>query len=393
MIAKTLPLYALSCAVTTSAVAAIFTDVSKTHLPVDQLQARTMDLQFADFDGDGDLDVLLAIEMMPNLLLVNDGSGRFTVANQLPVNAHDSEDIGLADFDGDGDLDAVVVSEDDFKNELYLNDGNGVFADASNRLPLEGITNGVAVLDLDNDGDSDIVLGNYGQNYALLNDGSGNFSDGTASVLPAREDMTQDLEAGDIDGDGDLDLIVGNEDANRVLINDGNGSFLDETEQRLPLRATLEETREVALGDIDGDGDLDLFFANSRFTDRENGDSSNRLLVNDGTGVFVDKSADHLPVDTDMNAEGDFIDVDGDGDLDIVTGAFDEGAEAGNAPFRVYRNHGNGSFEDATLTVFPESAVGNGFDVEAADVNGDGHLDLYLANRWGSDILLIRLAE
>lgn len=60
------------------------------------------------------------------------------------------------------------------------------------------------------------------------------------------------------------------------------------------------------------------------------------------------------------------------------------------APFRAYANDGKGKFVEATESMFPKTAVGNGFDVEAADVNGDGRPDLYLANRWGADILLIK---
>jgi len=385
-----LPLAAIAFPLFSTAAEMPYIDVSETHLPVEQLTARTMDIRFADYDNDGDKDAILAKEMLPNIFLLNDGTGTFTIEDRLPKNVHDSEDIGLADFDGDGDIDVVIVSEDDQTNELYLNDGNGFFTDAGDRLPLKGVTNGVAVLDLDNDGDQDIVLGNYGQNHALINDGRANFSDGTAATLPVHEGMTQDLEVGDIDGDGDLDIIVGNEDANRIWINDGAGTFLDETEARLPFREAMEETREVALGDIDGDGDLDVFFANSKFTNRKNGYPANRLLLNDGIGFFTDVSGTHLPEDADMNAEGDFIDVDGDGDLDLLTGVYADGRGPGDAPFRVYANNGEGRFEEVTESTFPETAVGNGFDVEAADVNGDGRPDLYLANRWGADILLLR---
>ena len=78
-----------------------------------------MDAAAADFDNDGDWDILIANEHRPNIMLINEGKGKFAneSANRIPQVNHDSEDIGIADFDHDGDLDIVVVSEDDKTNE------------------------------------------------------------------------------------------------------------------------------------------------------------------------------------------------------------------------------------------------------------------------------------
>ena len=114
---------ALGCfAATGTPAQPLYTDVTTTHLPPG-LAGQCMDAAAGDADGDGDLDLALAMEYEQNVLLVNDGRGRFTnAAAQLPRAAHDSEDVAFADFDGDGDLDLVLVSEDDRKDELYLND-------------------------------------------------------------------------------------------------------------------------------------------------------------------------------------------------------------------------------------------------------------------------------
>ncbi len=370
----------------------IYTDVTESHLPADDLTGLSMDAALADFDADGDLDILIANEFRPNILLINDGTGRFTNESEarLPRDSHDSEDIAVADFDGDGDLDAVIVSEDDKTNELYLNRGDGTFEAAGARLPVDGVSNGVAAGDVDGDGDSDLVIGNNGQNALLLNDGAGTFTDATGR-LPQIADTTQDVALGDADGDGDLDLIAGNEDDNRLMLNDGTGRF---TDAPLPLRETIEETREADWGDVDGDGDLDLLFANVRFFTEE-GDPANRLLLNDGAGVFADVSLERLPADTntEASAEGDLIDLDRDGDLDIITGNVTAVREAGRALFRVWSNDGAGRFTEASAAILPDTARGNGFDVASGDVNGDGLLDLYLANRYGADRLLLGVAE
>jgi len=347
-----------------------------------------MDARAADLDGDGDLDIVLAHEFQPNILLLNDGAGRFANGSaRLPSAVHDSEDVGFADFDGDGDLDVVVVSEDDATNELYFNDGSANFTDEGGRLPVTGISNAVVVADVSGDGAPDILIGNNGQNTILINDGAGNFVEETASRLPTRFDITQDLELGDVDGDGDLDLLVGNEDRNRLLINTGVGVYADESD-RIPERSGTEETREADLGDVDGDGDLDILFANVRAFIPSSSEQ-NRVLINDGAGNFTDETASRLPSFLDRSFDGDFVDVDGDGDLDIVT--TDAGAGGVARPFRVFLNDGSGSFELAAPgEVLPTSAIGAGFDIEFADFDGDGLRDLYLASRGTNDRLLLR---
>lgn len=366
--------------------APIYKDLSAARLPA--LIAQSKDAKFADVDNDGDLDVFIAHEYKANILLINNGSGRFSNESEsrLPQIDRDSEDIAVEDFDGDGDTDVLFVSEDHEENELYFNDGAGNFTDASDRLPVRGVTNGVVAADINGDGFADIVFGNGGQNNIIIGDGAGGFRDETAKRLPMLSDATQDVEFGDADGDGDLDLLVANEDQNRLLINDGNGVFTDESLERLAYRGLPEETREADFGDIDGDGDLDIYFANVNF--RRSGDPRDRLLVNDGEGFFSDETADRLPSFTDYTMDADFIDVDADGDADIVTAGLVIDKGLSPVPYRVFENDGAGRFADATARFFGGvSAVGT--DIETGDVNGDGRMDIFLTNRSGSDFLLI----
>jgi hypothetical protein len=370
----------------------LFQDVSMTHLPPGVLDGLTMDAAVADLDADGDLDIVLANEFRPNILLLNDGTGHFSDGSaQLPATEHDSEDVGIADFDGDGDLDIIIVSEDDQTNELYFNDGAGSFSQESDRIPVGGTTNGLVVADLNGDGSPDVLLANNGQDAVIINDGSGGFVDETEARLPVSPDVTQDLELGDVDGDGDLDLVVGNEGPNGLYINDGSGRFVDESRRRIPYRSTPEETREADFGDVDGDGDLDILFANvAAFVD--GADPRNRLLINDGQGVFTDETLRRLPADTESSFDGDFRDLDGDGDLDIVTGNSDvdlSQRRIAPAPFRAYLNDGSGHFVEATLQVFGEGIDGTGLDLEFADFNADGIQDVFLASRGTADRLLL----
>ncbi|NKB68874.1 MAG: T9SS type A sorting domain-containing protein [Candidatus Latescibacteria bacterium] len=372
----------------TAADSTLFTDATTTHLPVDDLDGLSMDARPGDLDGDGDLDLFIANEFRRNILLLNDGLGVFANGSaQVPPTTRDSEDAALADFDLDGDLDAVIVSEDDRINEFFVNDGDAAFAATTGRFPSHGISNAVLAPDIDSDGTADLLIGNGGpdgaQNLLFLNDGTGFFTDAT-DRLPARRDTTQDVEWGDIDNDGDADILLGNEDANRLLINDGSGTFAEGDPAALPLRQAIEETREADLGDIDGDGDLDAYFANVVLFNRGTPASrQNRLLLNDGSGRFTDRTGG-LPPDDDNSFDADFVDLDQDGDLDIITGnAFPD------QQYRVYENDGSGVFTDATARVLPPGIRGSGFDIEAADYNADGRIDLYLAGRGTPDLLLL----
>jgi len=128
-------------------------NMSDSRLPVADLGGLTMDASLYDLDGDGDLDIMLANEHKPNILLINDGKARFSNESKerIPQIPHDSEEVAIADFDGDGDPDIIVVSEDDQVKEYYLNDGKGYFEDVGNRLQFKGTSNCVAVFDFNND--------------------------------------------------------------------------------------------------------------------------------------------------------------------------------------------------------------------------------------------------
>ncbi len=205
-----------------------------------------------DLDGDGDVDLFVANDSQQNLLLANDGTGRFRdVALEAGValagDGRSQAGMGadLGDFDGDGDEDLLVTNFSDDYHTLYRNDGDFLFTDVSASAGLDPATRfavGWAGLffDFDNDGDLDIFFANghvypgvesfdpatsYRQRNQLFeNDGRGHFRDlgGEAGAALLKEGNGRGVAAGDIDDDGDLDLVVVNsDDLPLVLRNEG----------------------------------------------------------------------------------------------------------------------------------------------------------------------------
>ncbi len=179
--------------------------------------------------------------------------------------------------------------------------------------------------------------------------------------VPSIRDI-RDLASGDIDGDGDLDLVLATGGQDRVLRNDGHALFEDLTHRA--LSAAPDPSLRVLLVDIDSDGDLDLVRALES--------APVQLHTNDGTGIFSPKSS-YLPAITNT-ASSDIlaVDLDGDKDKDLVIRA-----RSGNDTL-LWFNNGQGRFTDLTASRSPTPQQAWGY-VRAADVDGDGDMDLVRA--------------
>lgn len=177
----------------------------------------------------------------------------------------------------------------------------------------------------------------------------------------------------DIDGDGDLDAIFANGYVlsingqpvrPTILINkvDQGLGFVDESTPRIPTTA-IRGTLAVAF-DIENDGDLDLFFAC-------NGNSQQRLYVNDGAGNFTDESVQRLGV-LNLYASGcAFCDIDEDGDYDLFIND-----SRTNGQLKLFHNDGNGNFTNVTATHIVSAPKTNQQDVVLCDVDNDFDLDV-----------------
>ena len=364
--------------------------------------ANTMALE--DIDGDGDLDLFWGDFFEPGLLFIeNTGScttpslrsepESFPLNDPIETSGYNAPTFG--DIDGDADNDLLIgvlggaynPNSTTIDNLLHLEQTARNSFEVKTRRYVSNIDLGSetfpAFADLDGDGDLDLLVGNKIQpddnDTAKLFrfENIGTPAEPKFILRGIVPEFTGDYHFapafGDLDGDGDLDIVMGTwRDELMLVINEGS---VTEPQWVIanPAIVTLTRGRNATptLGDIDADGDLDLFIGESSgdlnfYRNDGDDDGPEFTLVDDKFGG-IDAGRRSIPT---------LVDIDTDGDLDLVVGSEAEG-------LRLYRNDGTPADADFVLEEAFDPPVHPFSAPTFADVDGDGDPDLFVGGIGG----------
>jgi len=322
-------------------------------------------VSLGDIYGDGHLDIVLAKGRhwpLNNLVLRNDGKGRFTTAvlGDAPDRTYTA---ALADLDGDGHLDIVVSNDRPDRKLLYLNDGQGRFRVAGTFGQPEWSTRYVTVADLNGDKRPDLIVANRSSNpanprpsFVCLNDGKGGFP----SCAPLGTQSATIIVAADLDGDRHVDLFVPHRDAGQSLIfwNDGTGRFAAAPSMVGPEHSSI---RAAAAADINGDGIPDLIV----------GDERTGMFLYLGAGHRTFEAAAALGAGSGAPYAIAVADLNRDGRPDIVVGRQE-------ARGSIFVNQGGAKLPRFEETLWNDGK-GSVYGVAIGDLDGDGWPDVVAA--------------
>jgi hypothetical protein len=341
----------------------------------------------ADLRNDGTLDLVVADNGDVNdngnsslAILLGNGDGSFQPAVHYNAGNHPFA-VAVGDFNGDGIPD-VVVTNAGFTTvghtvSVLLGNGDGTFQSPRTFAVGRGPSS-VAVGDLRGDGKLDIVTANQDNNTVsvLFGNGDGTFQNAVSIAVGVNPDT---VAVGDLRGDGRLDIITANQGFTdiqgsvSVLLSNGDGTFQTAVDYSLGAAALDLAARDVALGDFNGDGRLDIVTANNS---ADGGSFS--LLLGNGDGTFL-TGVEHAVPASPLSITA--ADLNQDGTLDLAMGTFL--GQADNLD-EVLGN-GDGTFQ-APVTIGSGSLPAS---VAVGDFQGNGILDLAVANVSGDDVSVI----
>jgi tetratricopeptide (TPR) repeat protein len=352
-----------------------------------------------DLDGDGRPDLLFVREGAP--VLFRNAGGRFERVDPstsgLPSTGHF---VGVVVGDVDNDKDADVYLTGAGPNALYLNDlDKGAFhfsASPDETVRGDDVSVSATFADVDHDGDLDLYVCNYAsatapagkdvlelpadlpgaENRLYRNNANGTFTEiGAESRTDGGNSRSLGAIFSDIDDDRDIDFVVVN-DGSRPLVfsNDRVGTFTESA--ALWGLETGSRTRGVDTGDFDRDGSFDFFFTAV-------GSQLNSLLRGPAAEGF--RSDVLSPELLNAGVPGarfgaSFLDVDNDGDLDLVLVTGETGGTAKPALAYYYENTPSGFRPAAALQ---GKVQGNGRALAVVDFDGDGDLDVVVGTDRG----------
>jgi FG-GAP-like repeat/Bacterial Ig-like domain/FlgD Ig-like domain len=309
-----------------------------------------------DLNDDGASDLTVPCEHTGDArIFMNDGTGTFSTfrVETLVPNSESSPNEG-ADFNNDGEIDIVFGDSNGTLISVLLGDGTGQFFSKTFHTAGSSIR-GVGVADLNGDGWDDIVTANLSTNNLsiFMNNGDGTFPD-TGTPKEAGGNGEVSIAIADANNDGLLDVFCGTYNSPYqviVLLSDGNGGLVPQP----PVPAGGHPWLQITVGDFNGDGNVDTAI------DHVFGNSVGVLMGNGLGGLSAVQS---YPTGENPYAI-DTADIDGDGDLELVTSNF------GTADWTIYENAGGVFVNPRTL-----SSDRSGSCAVLHDRDMDGDIDL-----------------
>jgi gliding motility-associated-like protein len=387
---------------------------------------------FADLNGDGLMDLIVGVTGSVDRIqyFVNnggiqlgEGAGRITFTDQsdapwdnvaktgnpfygINSNLPGSDPVPfLIDFDGDGDMDVFIGHDYDQIDagvtsvHYYENDGNSNFSLTSfTTSPIidNGFSNYSATpvfADIDQDGNLDFIMGRQYGDVRFFKGNGTSFTEQAGSWDPVAKtgNPFDGIDFGyqsapafaDLDNDGDLDMVfgatfssykykVGDNDGLNYFINQGNAVFEQQLNLDNPFNGiTLFDNSTAYFADMDGDGDLDALLGGKY--------DGAQYFINENNGFVRGEGIDNPFNDIDF--DGDpvkpaLIDIDGDGDLDLINATyFDD--------IRFYLNN-EGVYELQETSPFSDINLNYGSTIDFVDIDNDGDFDLFVSSGNGT---------
>jgi uncharacterized repeat protein (TIGR01451 family) len=315
----------------------------------------------SDLDGDSLQDIIIGSKDFDSLkwLKNNGGSGTFNLPITITNLADGLTSIYTSDIDNDGFMDIVSASANDNQVAWHKNlDGLGNFG-GENLITSNAIeTKAVLVTDINNDNSLDIIYTSTNE-IGWINNTNGLGSFGTQQIITTKAYGVEDIISADLDGDGIKDLISASYDDNKVAWykNDGNGNL----GRQVVIARRIEFPQTAFPGDFDGDNDIDILVSS-----QDDGKLTWFENVN-GLGFFGKEHVITENIESGAYAPTTYpADIDGDGDLDIIT--------MKNSQLFWYENtDGGGNFDVEHL--INSSSFGVTL-IRAGDMDGDGAIDI-----------------
>ena len=212
------------------------------------------DLKLADIDNDNDMDLFVNDAQGDQTFWFEnlDGNGNFSNAIIIDTQGNGPVSLNFADYDADNDLDLLVDLHNDNQIVVYENtDGQGTF---SKNIIATVANNSVAFIDLDHDNDQDIIFSEYDKTSCMLNDGTGNY--GTPFTIN-NDSYTWNILVTDLNDDNYDDVIYSPDYDLHYLINNQNSTF-----QNYDMSSVMYSVDNLTAGDLDADGDLEILNTN-----------------------------------------------------------------------------------------------------------------------------------